>query len=41
MAHDPDELDGRVAAGGVPLEAGKPAEAERVAKDALQIDVNE
>jgi tetratricopeptide (TPR) repeat protein len=38
-AHDPDELEGRVALAREALDAGKPADAERFAKDALQIDV--
>ncbi|HVK17323.1 MAG TPA: tetratricopeptide repeat protein [Fimbriiglobus sp.] len=40
VAHDPDELDGRVRLARVSLEAGKPADAERFAKDALRIDVH-
>jgi tetratricopeptide (TPR) repeat protein len=40
VMHDPDELDGRVRLARVSLEAGKPADAERFAKDALRIDVN-
>jgi tetratricopeptide (TPR) repeat protein len=39
VAQDPDELDGRVRLARVSLEAGKPADAERFARDALQIDV--
>lgn len=40
VIQDPDELDGRVRLARVSLEAGKPADAERFAKDALHIDVN-
>jgi len=39
VAQDPDELDGRVRLARVSLEAGKPADAERFARDALRIDV--
>jgi predicted Zn-dependent protease len=39
-AQDPDELEGRVQLARVSLEAGRAADAERFAKDALQIDVN-
>jgi len=39
IAHDPDEFDGRVRLAKTALEANKPAEAERFAKDALHIDV--
>lgn len=40
IAHDPDEFDGRVRLAKTALEANKPADAERFAKDALHIDVN-
>jgi hypothetical protein len=40
VIQDPDELDGRVGLARVSLEAGTPADAERFAKDALHIDVN-
>lgn len=39
VIQDPDELDGRVRLARVSLEAGKPADAERFAADALRIDV--
>jgi thioredoxin-like negative regulator of GroEL len=39
-AQDPDELEGRIQLARVSLEAGRAADAERFAKDALQIDVN-
>jgi tetratricopeptide (TPR) repeat protein len=40
VIQDPDELDGRVRLARVSLEAGKPEDAERYARDALQIDVH-
>jgi len=40
ISGDPDELDGRIKLARVSLDAGRPEEAERFAKDALQIDVN-
>lgn len=39
IAQDPDELDGRVRLARVSLEANKPEEAEKFARDALHIDV--
>jgi predicted Zn-dependent protease len=39
VSHDPDELDGRVRLARMSLEAGKFAEAEAFARDALMIDV--
>jgi cellulose synthase operon protein C len=39
VSHDPDELDGRIRLAKVSLEAGRSEDAERFAKDALQIDV--
>ncbi|HET6575632.1 MAG TPA: tetratricopeptide repeat protein [Fimbriiglobus sp.] len=39
VIQDPDELDGRVRLARVSLEAGKAADAERFAMDALRIDV--
>jgi cellulose synthase operon protein C len=40
IAADPDELTGRIKLAQVNLEASKPADAERYAHEALQIDVN-
>lgn len=40
VGHDPDELDGRVRLAAMNLEAGKFAEAEAFARDALMIDVS-
>jgi tetratricopeptide (TPR) repeat protein len=39
VAHDPDELDGRVKLAKAALEAGKLTDAEFYARDAIQIDV--
>ena len=39
VGHDPDELDGRIRLARAKLTAGKPADAERFALDALRIDV--
>lgn len=40
ISQDPDELDGRIRLAKVSLDAGKAVEAEKFARDALQIDVN-
>jgi len=40
ISGDPDELDGRLKLARVSLDANRPEEAERFARDAIQIDVN-